>query len=137
MGITSILHCKTFEGRHFVYVLYTLGYSVWYSRCSGKKKYIYIYTHTSFLSTPQHMEFPRQGSDLSLSCNFHSICSNAESFNPLFQAEDQTYVLGAAETLPIPLRHTGNAHKLLHEGRNKLNVATSGLYMFSLSHIDL
>ena len=46
-----------------------------------------------FLATPEHMEFPGQGSDPSCSCDLHHSYGNARSFNPLCQSRDQTCVL--------------------------------------------
>ena len=47
----------------------------------------------SFLAIPRHMEFLGQGSGLRHSCDLCSSCSNTGSFNPLFQARNQTCIL--------------------------------------------
>ena len=42
-----------------------------------------------FLATPQHLEFPGRGLDLSCSCNLQYYCSSTRSFNPLHWAGDE------------------------------------------------
>ena len=48
---------------------------------------------SSFLATPQHMEFSGQGLDPSFSCDPCRSCGNARSINPLGWARDWLYEL--------------------------------------------
>ena len=56
----------------------------WKLDFSGKLSFLAF----SFLATPQHMEFPGQGSDPSSSCYLRQ----RQILNPLYQAKDQTCI---------------------------------------------
>ena len=47
-------------------------------------------------------KFPGQGLNL-LSCNLHCSCGNAEPFNPLHHAEDQTHTFAVTQTTAVGL----------------------------------
>ena len=68
-----------------------------------------------FVFVWQHMNYPGQRSALSHSCNLCHSCNNARSFNPLCLTQDRT-LSWCAETLLIPLHHSGNSasHKFWH-----------------------
>ena len=51
-----------------------------------------IYLFFSFLAALEHMNFPGQLSDPSCNCNLQRSCSNAEFFNSLCWAGDQTCI---------------------------------------------
>ena len=50
---------------------------------------------------PQHMEILTQGPNPSRSCDICCTCSNARSFDPLYQARDQTHTLQQSEPLQL------------------------------------
>ena len=81
--------------RHLNEVRHIQCHKQGYTRCTSQNALngIRLFFFFPLLATPQHMEFPGQGSDPSQSCNVCHSCSNTGSFNPLCQAGYWTCIL--------------------------------------------
>ena len=79
--------------------------------CSPKPS---IFCLFSFLAAPHHMQFLGQGSDLRCSYDLHCNHGNARSFNPLYQAGDQTCAQCSRDPAADLLCHSGTSNNLLY-----------------------
>ena len=76
------------------------------SVCPFYYLFVCLFTYLFLPPSPQHMELPTQGSDLSCSSDLCCSCGNARSSIHCAQAGDPTC---APKTPPIPLCHRGNS----------------------------
>ena len=75
--------------------------------CFQARSFIYLFIY--FISSPRHMEFPGQGSDLSHTCNLCQSCGKPGSLTPCSRLGISPASQCSVRVLPILLRHRGKS----------------------------